>query len=203
MIHNSHKLSSRFRGLMPVVIDVETSGVNPATDALLEIAAVTLALNEQGLIEIDKTFHHHVEPFKDANMDPEALAITGIDPGYPLRFAISEKQALHNIFSKVRILLKENGCQRAVLVGHNAWFDLAFIQAAVKRCRLENNPFHSFTTFDTATLAAVALGETVLAKAIRAVKIPFDVNLAHSAIYDAEKTAELFCYLVNKIKKPA
>ena len=199
--HRKTNMPSRFRGLLPVVVDLETSGLNPATDALLEIAAVTLKVNEKGLLERDKTFSYHVEPFKGANIDPASLEITGIDPDYPLRYAISEKQALHRIFTQVRKEIAELSCTRAVLVGHNAWFDLAFMLAAVKRSRLPANPFHSFTTFDTATLAAVALGETVLARATRAVKIPFDVTKAHSAAYDAERTAELFCYITNRFSR--
>ncbi|MEO8400994.1 MAG: ribonuclease T [Gammaproteobacteria bacterium] len=190
-------LSTRFRGLLPVVVDVETSGLNPATDGLLEIAAVTLIMDEKGMLSRDKTFSYHVEPFIGARLDPEALAITGIDPISPLRYAMTEQQALHNIFLNIRVALEQARCTRAVLVGHNAWFDLAFVQAAIKRCQFKSSPFHSFTTFDTATLAAVALGETVLAKAIRSARISFDINQAHSAAYDAEKTADLFCYIVN------
>lgn len=192
-------MASRFRGLLPVVIDVETSGLNPATDALLEIAAVSINIDNQGKLFPENTYGYHVEPFLGARFDPEALEITGIDPGYPLRYAVPEQQVLHNIFTVVSELLKQSKCRRAVLVGHNAWFDLAFIQSAVRRCHFQVQPFHSFTTFDTATLAGVTLGETVLAKALRKAKIPFDVEKAHSAIYDAEKTAELFCYMVNRL----
>lgn len=193
-------MANRFRGLLPVVIDVETSGLNPATDSLLEIAVVTLALHDDGKLHKNQTFAYHVEPFCGANIDPNALAITGIDPTFPLRYAITEQQALHNVFVKIKRVLAQTGCQRAVLVGHNAWFDLAFIQAAIKRCRFATTPFHSFTTIDTASLSAVALGETVLARAAKKAHIPFNVNEAHSAIYDAERTAELFCYIVNRVK---
>lgn len=192
------KMSDRFRGLLPVIIDVETSGLNPATDALLEIAAVTVRMDPEGKLHRDQTFAYHVEPFVGANIDPQALAITGIDPSYPLRYAIPEQQALHNIFTKVKKKLIETGCQRAVLVGHNAWFDLAFITSALKRTQLKPNPFHSFTTFDTATLSALTFGETVLAKSVRCAGISFDVSQAHSAIYDAECTADLFCHIVNR-----
>ncbi|MHB1947822.1 MAG: ribonuclease T [Gammaproteobacteria bacterium] len=191
-------LKARFRGLLPVVIDIETSGLNPVTDGLLEIAAVTILMDVSGKLVKDTVYSYHVEPFFNAHIDPEALEVTGIDPGHPFRFAIPEQQALHNIFSVVRKQLVKTGCQRAVLVGHNAWFDLAFVQAAVKRCLIKSNPFHSFTTFDTASLSALALGETVLAKAARSAGIPFDVNQAHSARYDAERTAELFCHIVNR-----
>jgi ribonuclease T len=191
-------LSRRFRGLLPVVIDVETSGLHSPTDALLEIAVVTLAINEDGKLCRDQTYSYHIEPFAGARLEKEALEITGIDPFCPLRLAIPERQALFRIFAAIRDQLEKTMCYRAVLVGHNAWFDLSFVLAAAKRSGIRHHPFHTFTTFDTASLAAVALGETVLARAAKRARIPFDIQQAHSAIYDAERTAELFCYIVNK-----
>ncbi len=72
-------LCDRFRGFYPVVIDVETAGFNAKTDALLEIAAITLKMDEQGWLTPDTTLHFHVEPFEGANLQPEALAFNGID----------------------------------------------------------------------------------------------------------------------------
>lgn len=193
-------ISERFRGFLPVVIDVETGGFNPNTDALLEIAAVMIEIQGDGLFIPGQSWRYHVHPFAGANIEEASLAVNGIDPHHPLRPAIPEKEALTKIFQEVRRAIKDHNCTRAVLTGHNAFFDLNFVNAAVTRTEIKRNPFHPFSCFDTATLAGVALGQTVLAKALQAAKIPFDSNEAHSAAYDAQKTAELFCYVCNKVR---
>jgi len=198
MMKHITTLSKRFRGLLPVVVDVETAGLLAQTDALLEVAAVTIEMTADGLLKPVQTFCYHIEPFNGARVDPQALEITKIDPKHPFRLAIPEAQAIHRIFSMVRTELEKTMCYRAVLVGHNAWFDLSFILAAAKRSQINPIPFHQFTTIDTASLGAVAYGETVLARAARRARISFDVEKAHSAAYDAERTAELFCQVVNR-----
>ncbi|CUA83147.1 ribonuclease T [Pseudidiomarina woesei] len=193
-------MKSRFRGYMPVVIDVETAGFNAKTDALLEIAAVTLRFNDDGLLVPDQTLHYHVEPFEGANIEQAAIDFNGIDPHSPLRGAVDESLALKEMFKPIRKAQKDAGCQRCILVGHNATFDHGFVMAAAERANLKRNPFHPFVTFDTAALAAVFLGQTVLIKACQAAGIEFDSKQAHSAVYDTERTAELFCYMVNRYK---
>jgi len=194
-------MKRRFRGFFPVIVDVETGGFNPQNDALLEIAAVTLKFNDIGLLQPDSEYHFHVEPFLGANIEAAALEFTGIDPYNPLRLAVPETKAVKEIFSSIRTAQKEAECQRSVLVGHNATFDMAFLQAAADRISAKRNPFHPFTSFDTATLSGLALGHTVLAKACELANIKFNGEDAHSALYDAKKTAELFCYIVNRWKK--
>lgn len=192
----SLKLNERFRGFMPVVVDVETAGIDPQNSALLEMCVVLIDINEQGLFTQRSTHFEHIIPFEGAELDAKSLAFNQIDPFQPLRFAIDERHALQKLFEPITKALKKTHCQRAVLVGHNAWFDLLFIKEAVKRIGLKS-PFHSFTCFDTATLAGLFYGQTVLAKAAKAAGIAFNENEAHSAIYDAEKTAELFCAMMN------
>ncbi|GHE77601.1 ribonuclease T [Thalassotalea profundi] len=197
--NNNQLFSERFRGYFPVVIDVETAGFNAQTDALLEIAATTLAFDsETGLFSLDETIHFNIEPFEGANLEKAALEFTGIDPTNPLRGAVDEKVALSAIYKLIRKKMKTAGCQRAIMVAHNASFDLSFVNAANERCALKRSPFHPFVSFDTTTLSGLALGQTVLAKACMAANIPFDNREAHSALYDTEKTAELFCYIANK-----
>lgn len=195
-LHDCKSIKQRFRGFLPVVVDVETAGIEPQKHALLEVCVVLLSVNEQGLFTRAESYFEHVLPFENAELDPGSLAFNQIDPYQPLRFAIDEKLALQNLFKPINNALRENQCQRAVLVGHNAWFDLLFIKEAVKRTGIKS-PFHAFTCFDTATLAGLIYGQTVLAKAVKAAGITFDVNEAHSAIYDAEKTADLFCAIIN------
>jgi ribonuclease T len=191
-------IASRFRGYLPVVVDVETGGFNPTTDALLEVAAVMLGIDADGRWHRTETHACHVQPFPGANLEPSALEFNGIDPYHPLRFAVAEREALTKIFAPIRSAVKANGCTRAVLVGHNPSFDLSFLNAAVERTKFKRNPFHPFSTFDTATLGGLAYGQTVLSRAVEAAGIAWDGRDAHSAIYDAEKTADLFCAIVNR-----
>lgn len=193
-------MSRRFRGFLPVVIDVECGGFNPNTDALLEIAAVLVEIQGDGSLLPGESWRYHVHPFPGANLEPASLAVTGIDPFHPLRPAIPEKEALTRLFKEIRRAMKDNDCTRAILVGHNAYFDLNFINAAIARTDIKRNPFHPFSTFDTATLAGVAYGQTVLGKALQAAGIEWDSGAAHSAAYDAQKTAELFCKICNAMK---
>lgn len=191
-------IARRFRGFLPVVVDLETAGFNARRDALLEIAAVTLDMDEQGYISRRETFACHIEPFQGANLEPSALEFNGIDPWNPFRMAKPEYEALEMIFRPIRKLIRATGCNRAVLVGHNAAFDLSFLNAAVNRSGIKRNPFHPFSTFDTVPLAGMAYGQTVLARAVEAAGFEWDNERAHSAIYDTERTADLFCAIINR-----
>lgn len=194
------RMGNRFRGFLPVVVDVETGGFNAKTDALLEIAAVLLNLDSEGLLTRGETIRYHVKPFEGANLEAASLAVNGIDPHHPLRPAIDEHDALQRTFREVRRAVRENRCSRAVLVGHNAHFDLGFVNEAVERSAIKRNPFHPFSCFDTATLCGVAFGQTVLARAAIAAGMGWDETQAHSASYDAEVTADLFCEAVNRYR---
>ncbi|MHA3059391.1 ribonuclease T [Acinetobacter sp. ANC 4636] len=195
-------MGQRFRGFLPVVVDVETAGFNAKTDALLEIACIPIVYNEQGEFVPGTALHAHINPFEGAHLDRRSLDFIGIDPFSPLRVAMAEdeKSALKRIFKALTEVRRAQHCTHAVLVGHNAHFDLGFLQAAVARTGTKNqNPFHSFSVFDTVTLSALMFGQTVLAKSCIQAGIEFDGKEAHSALYDTQKTAELFCYILNKL----
>jgi ribonuclease T len=193
-------MARRFRGFLPVVVDVETGGFNPRTDALLEIAAVLIELQPDGNFVPGESWRYHVKPFEGANLEKASLEINGIDPWHPLRPALPERDALQRIFREVRTAVRAHDCTRAILVGHNAFFDLQFLNAAIERCSIKRNPFHPFSSFDTATLGGIAYGQTVLSRIVAAAGLAWDSSAAHSAGYDAQITAEVFCAIVNSFR---
>ena len=195
------KYAERFRGFLPVVVDVETGGFDSEKDALLEIAAVIIRMDEHGTVRPDPVVSTHVVPFPGGNIDPKSLEVTGIDPTHPFRGAVEEREALDVIFKPIRKALREYECQRAILVGHNAAFDIAFLNAAIRRTGHKKSPFHLFSVFDTATLAGLAYGQTVLNRAVQAAGFDWNASEAHSAVYDAERTALVFCDVVNRWKQ--
>ncbi|HET7930191.1 MAG TPA: ribonuclease T [Rhodanobacteraceae bacterium] len=194
------RMATRFRGFLPIVVDVETGGFDARGDALLEIAAVVISMDGNGVLTPEPVVSTHVEAFPGSHIDPKSLEVNGIDPDQPLRGALPERAALDLIFKPVREAIKANGCQRAILVGHNAAFDLGFLNAAVQRTGHKRNPFHPFSCFDTATLGGLAYGQTVLSRAVQAAGYEWNAEEAHSAVYDAERTAALFCAIVNRWK---
>jgi ribonuclease T len=194
------KIGQRFRGFLPVVVDVETAGFESSTDALLEIACIPIILDAAGRFVMGEAMHAHIKPFEGAHLDQRSLTFTGIDPFNPLRMMIAEdeKTALKRMFKVLTDVRREQGCKHCVLVGHNAHFDLGFVRAAIDRTHTKNqSPFHSFSVFDTVTLSAMAYGQTVLARACESAGIAFSGKEAHSALYDTQKTAELFCHILN------
>jgi len=194
------RIADRFRGFLPIVVDVETGGFDAQKDALLEIAACIIRMDDFGRVFVAETIDVNVEPFEGANLNPKSLEITGIQVDSPLRNAVPEKEALAQIIQPIRKEVRSTGCQRAVLVGHNSFFDLSFINAAIARTDFKRSPFHPFSSFDTATLAGLAFGQTVLSRAVQAAGLDWNESEAHSAIYDTEKTAALFCSIVNRWK---
>ncbi|MBS0458192.1 MAG: ribonuclease T [Proteobacteria bacterium] len=191
-------MAQRFRGFLPVVVDVETGGFDCNRHALLEIAVQPILIDAQGLLSPGAMTSTHVVAYPGSQIDPKSLEVNGIDPDHPFRGARDERPALDYVFAPVRAAIKAAGCQRAILVGHNAFFDLGFLNAAVARTGHKRNPFHPFSTFDTVTLAGMAYGQTVLARAVLAAGLEWDASRAHGAVYDTERTALLFCTVMNR-----
>ncbi len=198
---NPTPLGKRFRGYLPVIVDIETAGFNAKKNPLLEIAAVIVEPDGQGLLHITESHAYNINPFNGSELDEAALKFTGIDPYHPFRMAVDEKEALTQLFKPIKTAVKRNECTRAILVGHNPAFDINFLNAAIARTKHKRSPFHPFSSFDTATLGGLVYGQTVLAKIAKAADLEWDSEKAHSALYDAEQTAKLFCIIVNRWKE--
>jgi len=198
---SQNPLGKRFRGYLPVIIDIETAGFNAKKNPLLEIAAIIVEPDDLGWLKITEKHHCNIVPFKNSELDEAALKFTGIDPFHPFRMAIDEKDALDKLFTPIKAAVKRNDCKRAILVGHNPAFDINFLNAAIERTKYKRSPFHPFSSFDTATLGGLAYGQTVLAKVAEAAGIAWDNEKAHSALYDAEQTAHIFCLIINRWKR--
>lgn len=198
---SQNPLGNRFRGYLPVIVDIETAGFNAKKNPLLEIAAVIVEPDQDGWLRITEKHQSNIMPFKNSELDAAALKFNGIDPFHPFRMAVDEKEALNKLFTPIKAAVKRNECKRAILVGHNPAFDINFLNAAIDRTQHKRSPFHPFSTFDTATLGGLVYGQTVLAKIAEAAGLPWDNERAHSALYDAEQTAELFCMMINRWKK--
>lgn len=192
------RMAERFRGFLPVVVDVETGGFDCTRHALLEIAVCPIEMREDGSVYPGEISSTHVEPYPGSELDPRSMEVTGIDVDHPFRGALLEREALNHVFLPVRQAVRRHGCHRAILVGHNASFDLGFLNAAVARTQHKRNPFHPFSTFDTVTLGGLAVGQTVLSRAVQGAGFDWSGDEAHSAVYDTERTAQLFCHVINR-----
>ena len=190
------ELNARFRGYLPVVIDVETGGFDRSRHALLQIAIVLLGWEDDRLYPAN-THVWDLIPHADMDVEDASLQVTGIDLTDPDREAISEGDALQECFRVVRRAVRDANCQRAIVTAHNGHFDHGFLTTGGERNNIKRNPFHPFSVIDTASLAAVAVGHTVLSEACARAGIDFDEDNAHSARYDAEITAALFCSIFN------
>jgi ribonuclease T len=191
-------LKDRFRKYLPVVVDLETGGFNSKENAILEIA-ITLIEEIDELLVVGDTHRYHIEPYEDLIVEDDSLEFTKIKLDHPLRNAVSEKDALKELFTIINKEKSKYECSRAILVGHNAHFDLSFLNEAISRNNIKRSPFHPFSVLDTVSLGALATQQTVLARICDSLSIDYDSNEAHSAAYDSKVTAKVFCRVINDL----
>lgn len=193
-----YQMRDRFRTFLPVVVDVETGGFNPATDALLEVSMLTIQINAKGKLEPKDQYSVNIRPFEGSKLEKANIDFLGIDPFDESRELVDEAEAMRPLFKAISKEVKAQACTKAILVGHNGAFDLSFINAVAERLKYKRNPFHPFSVIDTASLGALVLGQTVLSRACLCAGIEFNGGHAHSAVYDTLKECELFCAMYNR-----
>ena len=189
-------LKERFRKFLPVVVDLETGGFDSKKNAILEIA-IQLIDEEDSRLVLGEPHRFHIEPFKDLIVDNEALEFLKLDLNHPLRVAVEEEFAIKEIFKIINQQKNKYECSRAILVGHNAFFDHSFLLEACLRNNIKKSPFHPFSLIDTVSLGVLATKQTVLARICNEMGISYDNEEAHSAAYDAMVTAQVFCKIIN------
>ena len=191
-------LKNRFRKYLPVVVDLETGGFNSKENAILEIAITLIEEVDESLV-VGDTHRFHIKPYEGLIVEEESLEFTKIKLDHPLRNAISEEEALKNLFAIINKTKAKYECSRAILVGHNAHFDLSFLNEAIHRNNIKRSPFHPFSVLDTVSLGVITTQQTVLARICDALSIDYDSNEAHSAAYDSDVTAKVFCKVLNNL----
>ena len=189
-------LKDRFRKFLPVIVDLETGGFDSKKNAILEIA-IQLIDEENSRLVLGDSYRYHIKPFDGLKVDKEALEFLRLDLNHPLRSAVEEEYALKESFKIINKHKSKYECSRAILVGHNAFFDHSFLSEACNRNNIKKSPFHPFSLIDTVSLGVLATEQTVLARVCKVLDIPYINEEAHSAAYDAEVTAQVFCKIIN------
>lgn len=191
-------IKERFRGFLPVIVDIETSGFNPEKAAILQVGMMFVTMDDQGMLHPDELLRAEIRPFPGAQIEEANIRFIGLDPFDESRGLEEESIALPRLFKAVAKRIKREGCKKAILVGHNGSFDLTFLNAAAARFNFKRMPFHPFSVLDTASLSALVYGHTVLALSCAAARIEFEEDKAHDAGYDTMMECKLFCALVNR-----
>ncbi|MEY8337181.1 PolC-type DNA polymerase III [Lachnospiraceae bacterium 62-35] len=163
-----------------VVFDLETTGLSPEKNRIIEIGGVKV---EKG--RITDRFSTFVNP--DVPIPYEIEKLTGINDNMVLSAPMIE-QALPEFL---------DFCKDAVLVGHNASFDVGFIAYNCRRQGISFSP----TVVDTVALAQMLLPGLNRYKLDMVAKaLGISLLNHHRAVDDAKATAEIFLKFVEKLK---
>lgn len=163
-----------------VVFDLETTGFSPVKDKIIEIGAVKV---EQGKI---------TDKFS-----------TFVDPKVPIPFQITQLTSITDEMvmdaPDIETVLPEflEFIKDAVLVAHNASFDVGFIE---QNCRRQNIIL-DFTSVDTVAMARILL-PTLSKFKLNIVANALHISLEnhHRAVDDAKATADIFIKFIEMLK---
>lgn len=163
-----------------VVFDTETTGFNPRDNRIIEIGAVKI---QKG--EIVDRFSCFVNP--ETMISPKITQLTGINNAM-----VEDAETIESVLPKFL-----DFCGDAVLVAHNAQFDIGFIRANAQRMGLDFSP----TYIDTVEMSRGALPQLSKHK-LNIVAKALDINLEghHRAVNDAEATAQIYLKLASDVK---
>ena len=164
-----------------VVFDIETTGFSPVTNRIIEIGAVKV---DKGQI-VDR-FSVFVNPQVPIPFEIEKL--TGINDSM-----VMEAETIESVLPQFLDFVGD-----AVLVAHNANFDVSFIKENAKRQQIPVD----FTYVDTVGIARMLLtGQSKYTLDAVAKTLKISLENHHRAVDDAECTAEIFMKFIEMLAK--
>lgn len=172
-----------------VFVDVETTGLDPSVHEIIELGAVVAKMKD-GVLTVTDQLDVKIIPEHIEQADPQALRVNGYNEADWL-FAVELSEAMKSFVQKT---------QGAVFIAHNATFDWAFIDTALKKTRIEHS-LH-YHRLDTISIAFGLLSQSesdINRFSLRALCEHFQIDntRAHSAFSDAYATYELFKKLLK------
>lgn len=179
--------------------DVESGGLDDSKHSLLRIG---LVIWKNGII-LDK-----LEIFiKSDNYcyDEESMKINKIDLNWLTINGISEQQAIEEINSFVNKYFPNS---KALLGGHNIYFDIAFLKRLYRENSISFSSYFEHRTIDTCSIMKYLYFCDKLPKQVQSLtsackyfNFEIDDNERHGALYDAEITSEVFTKLLELNRK--
>jgi DNA polymerase-3 subunit epsilon/CBS domain-containing protein len=167
-----------------VVIDTETTGLDPRKARVIELAGVRL---QTGKLSAGDQFRQLLRP-ADESIPTETTHIHGIDDAM-----VAEAPSFADVWPRFDAYLGQ-----AVVIGHTVGFDLAVLK---RECDLAGLPWIRPRTLDTRLLAQIAAPDLAgYALEKLAAWLAVDVVERHSALGDAATTARVFLALVPKLR---
>lgn len=156
-----------------VAVDVETTGLDPTRDAIIEVAVVTFRGND-----VLDEFSSLINPLRD--IPPFVSQLTSIT-----QEMVADAPSLFSLRSRLKTKLGDY-----VIVGHNVEFDLGFLREA--------HLAHGNPRIDTVALAGILVpeaGRFSLGALADYLHFPLEEGQNHRALNDAIQTVELFLAL--------
>ena len=160
-----------------VALDLETTGLDPARDAILEIGALRFRGSR-----VEKSLSQLVNPGRP--IPPFITQLTGIDDNM-----VASSPRLSSVLGDLADLIGD-----APVIGHNIAFDLAFLQ----RRGLLSDAL-GIDTFDLASVMLPSVGRYGLGAIARQLGIP--VPTSHRALADAQTTHQVFLQMVERARQ--
>jgi len=168
-----------------VFIDIETTGLNPLLQEIIEIGCVTTTPE----LEVIEEFELKIKPEQIENADRVALKINHYNP--------DDWKSADNLEKVMKIFSKK--VKNCIMVGHNVSFDAGFLEFAFNKTNLKNTMHYH--KLDTVSIAWAKLHKEMDFErfSLHELCARFDIKnkQAHAALSDARATYELYKKLME------